>query len=405
MTRIIAVAALLLAVAVAATAPAEIVKVTAERTQIYDSETQEYKSVGVQGKRFMVYGAGTDWYVVQMKINGESVFRWIPKADVAVDLGTAKTETVRVVEVVNPNLLRLEGGKLIQFAGITVVMEDWPLKRQTLAWLKRTLEGQEVVLEYDSKIGKNTRGYEQAYVYAGDTFVNRTLVQYGLAKLARGYADSKARYATVFAYFVQEARKNGIGQFADETAAPGAAPPEAQAEAAETAGADREQVARHLTDAERAQWERNLGTEIRAKSHRDTDTTSQDDCSDGDCDTTYIKSIVDVRTLTVSVRNGWGFPIEGMTAKYDLFAKMGKTSDTAVLVKSGEITGMNIASGQTQEFSADPVELRGTDSSKDGWSGRKYYGYRVTFVYKGTVVKVVAAPTSLTDFGSSTAVR
>ena len=64
---------------------------------------------------------------------------------------------------------------------------------------------------------------------------------------------------------------------------------------------------------------------------------------------------------------------------------------------------MDIQPGQTGEFSADAVEFKGSDSSKDGWKGRKYYGYRVTFVYQGAVVKVVAAPSSLAEFGSSAA--
>jgi endonuclease YncB( thermonuclease family) len=402
MARIAAITVVLVAVVVAASAPGEIVKVTAERTQIYDSETKEAKSVAIEGKRFMVYGAGKDWYVVEMKIGGERAFRWIPKADVEVDWGKAKTETARVAAVLNPNTLKLEGGKLIQFAGITVVMEDTPLTRQTFDWLKRTLEGKEVVLEYDSKVGKNARGYEQAYVYAGGEFVNRTLVEYGLAEITDEYAGSSARYAEVFKYFSRQARDNAVGRWAGETPAAGAAPPEVQAETTQPAVAEHERT-RTLTDAERAQWDRNLGVTIEVPGKRSKASSSQEECSDDGCDTVTTDEIVDARTLNLSVRNGWGFPLQGLKAKYDLFAKMGQTSDTVVLVKTAEITGMDIESGQTRQFTGETVEFKGTDSSKDGWKGRKYYGYRVTFVYQGAVVKVVAFPSSLADYGSSAA--
>jgi endonuclease YncB( thermonuclease family) len=318
-----------------------------------------------------------------MTINRESVFRWIPKADVEIDWGKAKTKTARVAEVLNPNTLKLEGDALIQFAGVTVSMEDTPLTQQTFAWLKRTLEGKEVTLEYDSKVGKNARGYEQAYVYVGGVFVNRTLVEHGLARLSEGYGASNARYAKVFSYFTRQAQDNRVGLWADETPA-------------------HERV-RTLTDAERAQWNRSLNTVIEVPGKRSKSTSSEEGGSDDEEDTTYTDEIVDVRTLNITVKNGWGFALVGLTARYDLFAKMGKTSDTVVLVKSGGIAAMDLQPGQTRQFSAEPVEFKGTDSSSEGWKGRKYYGYRVTFVYQGAAVKVVAFPAVLADFGASAA--
>ena len=64
-----------LAVGLAASACGEIVKVTADRTVLYDSETKQSREVKIKGSRFMVYAVSTDWYLVEMMIGGEKTFR------------------------------------------------------------------------------------------------------------------------------------------------------------------------------------------------------------------------------------------------------------------------------------------------------------------------------------------
>ena len=93
MSRAFRIAVLILAVAFTPRAFGEIVKVTAERTTLYDGETKKSRSVKIQGKRFLVYSATKDWYLVGMTIRKEAVLRWIPRADVVVDWGKTKSAT------------------------------------------------------------------------------------------------------------------------------------------------------------------------------------------------------------------------------------------------------------------------------------------------------------------------
>lgn len=88
----------------------------------------------------------------------------------------------------------------------------------------------------------------------------------------------------------------------------------------------------------------------------------------------------------------------GLTAKWDMFAKTAKTASSVVLLKSGAFETMNLKPGQTKEFETSCVEFRGTDSSASGFTGNKYYGYRVRFYYRNTLVKVVSLPSRLTDW-------
>lgn len=99
------------------------------------------------------------------------------------------------------------------------------------------------------------------------------------------------------------------------------------------------------------------------------------------------------------MRNGWHFPLAGLEAKWDLFAKTGKTSSSVTLFKSGTLT-MNLKPNEQREFETESIEFRGKDSSSTGFTGSKYYGYRLRFYYKNTLVKVVAVPGRLTDWAS-----
>ncbi len=394
MARIAGIVAFVLLVALAATSAGEIVKITAERTKIYDGE--KVKWAKIKGKRFMVYGAAKDWYLVEMTINKEKKHVWVPKADVAIDWG--KTKTAQVVTVHNVNTLELFNGDWVQFCGILVPMEETPLKRQTEAWLKKLLEGKEVTVEYDRKVRQNKRGYDLAYVYVDGMFVNRTLVEYGLARMSYQYQKANGRYAQVFGHFVQEARKTGRGIWAEEEPPEKEKPPELEeASPADLAEPERQYV-RHLSHAEKTQWAHNLQTDITVTGKR---TKTDVSCETGCCDKTYIDEICWTKTLNITLKNGWGFALEGLTAQYDIFGKTGKTSASVILSESGEFADMDLKPGETRLFKGEPVEFKGTDSSKTGWQGRKYYGYRVTFYYKGTPVKTVAVPTWLADYGSA----
>ena len=101
------------------------------------------------------------------------------------------------------------------------------------------------------------------------------------------------------------------------------------------------------------------------------------------------------------MRNGWHFPLEGLTAKWDMFAKTGKVASSAVVLKSGEITGINLKPGGKRTCETEFVEFKGTDSSVTGFTGHKYYGYRIRFYYRNTLVRVVALPEPLADWESA----
>ena len=101
------------------------------------------------------------------------------------------------------------------------------------------------------------------------------------------------------------------------------------------------------------------------------------------------------------MRNGWHFPLAGLTARWELFSKTAKSSSSVVVLESGESEPLNIGRGEWQEFETPMVEFRSTESRTVGFTGNKYYGYRVRFYYKNTLVRVVAQPNTLRDWEPS----
>ncbi|MBN1918221.1 MAG: hypothetical protein JW889_09950 [Verrucomicrobia bacterium] len=98
------------------------------------------------------------------------------------------------------------------------------------------------------------------------------------------------------------------------------------------------------------------------------------------------------------MRNGWNFPLAGLTAKWELFARTGTKADVTVVHQSGEIAANQMGAGQTCSLETPFVEFKGTESREGGLQGHKYFGYRVRFCYQGVEVKVVAFPTSLENW-------
>ena len=327
-----------------------------------------------------------------MTLKKEKKRVWIPARDVAVDWGT--TKTVRVVKVHNVNTLELPDDEWLQFAAITVAM-DKPWTPKVHAWLKQLLEGKEVTLEYDPKIRQNRRKYKVAYVYAGGVFVNRTLVERGMARLES--TTVKGRYADVLDYFAKRAREAGIGLWAEEKAAAEPEPkkPEQDAPPEPIPDEDDRTYVRHLSDAERAQWARNLQVTVVATGKR-TKTDADVEVED---ETERVEESVEVRTLAISVKNAWGMALVGLRAQYEVFSKTGKTTESVILLKTGQISSFNLKPGETRQFVTEGVEFKAKDSSDTGWQGNKYYGYRLTFYYKGTPVKVAAMPEWLAGYG------
>ena len=258
----------------AAGAAGEIVKITTDQARFYDAETKQLKTYKAKGKRFMVYGAQKDWYLVEATVSKEKKLVWLAMADAAVDWADAKT--ARVASVVNTSTLKLDSGDLVQFAGIVVTRQDTLLTRQTFEWLRGLLEGQQVVLEYDAKAGPAAQGGSAAYVYVGGLFLNRTLVEYGLASVSEVSDGAVGRYAAVFDYYAEQARQANRGIWA---AAEPAAP---VASAGQAGGSPTSGPARQLTQAELTQWNLRLQVNVTIRTEKiKTDAAGKEVCLGG----------------------------------------------------------------------------------------------------------------------------
>jgi endonuclease YncB( thermonuclease family) len=254
----------LLIVLFSAGALGEIVKITADQARFYDAETKELKTYEAKGKRFLVYGVQKDWYLVEATINKEKKLVWLAMADAAIDWTGAKAG--RVASVVDTNTVKLDDGRLVQFAGIEVTRGDTVLTRQTYEWLKRLLEGKQVVLEYEAGA---TQGSAAAYVYVEGLFVNRTLVEYGAATAPEPSATAGGRYAAVFGYYAEQARQARRGMWAVEQGAAAASPQAGS-------GQDSSGPVRQLTQAELVQWNLRLQVNVMIRTERIKDDDGKD---------------------------------------------------------------------------------------------------------------------------------
>lgn len=90
-------------------------------------------------------------------------------------------------------------------------------------------------------------------------------------------------------------------------------------------------------------------------------------------------------------------PLDGLTARWELFSKTGKTSSSVIVLKSGQSEAMDLRPGGWCEFETPLVEFRARESGSS-FTGNKFYGYRVRFYYKDTLVRSVAVPAVLADW-------
>jgi hypothetical protein len=71
------------------------------------------------------------------------------------------------------------------------------------------------------------------------------------------------------------------------------------------------------------------------------------------------------------------------------------------VLASGESKPMDLRPGGLAEFETPLIEFRSAESSSEGFSGNKFYGYRVRFYYRNTFVRVAALPDILCNWQSS----
>ena len=65
---------------------------------------------------------------------------------------------------------------------------------------------------------------------------------------------------------------------------------------------------------------------------------------------------------------------------------------------------MNLRAGGLCEFETPQIEFRMTEAGST-LTGNKYYGYRVRFYYKDTLVRTIAVPTVLADWDEDDTTR
>lgn len=123
----------------------------------------------------------------------------------------AAGQRARVARVVDGDTVVLADGRIVRYLGINSPELDEPLGRAARAENRRLTEGREVVLSFD---GDRHDGYGRllAYVTAGRVFVNRRLLEQGLAHLFLfGHLSREAEL-----YAAQEkARATGRGLWED----------------------------------------------------------------------------------------------------------------------------------------------------------------------------------------------
>jgi micrococcal nuclease len=109
---------------------------------------------------------------------------------------TPSAGTVRVIEVIDGDTIRIEGGLSVRYIGIDTPemgLLPEPLAIEATEANRRLVEGKRVRLEKD--VSETDRyGRLLRYVYAGDVLVNAELVRLGLARAVAyppdtGYQD------------------------------------------------------------------------------------------------------------------------------------------------------------------------------------------------------------------------
>lgn len=141
-----------------------------------------------------------------------------PKEELPQNSSDNKEQIFKIVNVVDGDTVKLEGGEVVRYIGIDAPETVHPSKpvqcfgKEAGEKNRELVEGKEVRLVKDvsetDKYGRLLR-----YVYAGDVFVNDYLVRNGYAKASSYPPDVK--YQDQFRQAEEEARNNKRGLWAD----------------------------------------------------------------------------------------------------------------------------------------------------------------------------------------------
>ena len=125
-----------------------------------------------------------------------------------------ETETVTVARVIDGDTCRLKDGRRIRYLGINTPEEGDPHAEEATLANRRLVGGKTVRLEFGGS-RQDKYGRLLAYVFAGDTFVNETLLRQGHAHLIYPVAG---KYRERLCQAQDEARSAGVGIWAHDAA-------------------------------------------------------------------------------------------------------------------------------------------------------------------------------------------
>ena len=148
------------------------------------------------------------------------------------DAGLAAGRTVLPTEasvrrVVDGDTIELSDGRLVRYIGVDApesrrqvggqwVEDPEPFSREATAFNRQQVEGRRVRLEYDAQT-HDRFGRLLAYVYVGETMINASLLEAGVAQPLT--IPPNVRYAERFRALAKQARAEGRGVWGPGAAA------------------------------------------------------------------------------------------------------------------------------------------------------------------------------------------
>jgi endonuclease YncB( thermonuclease family) len=115
----------------------------------------------------------------------------------------------RVVQVDDAGTLHLDGEITLRLFGVDIGLDNGPLARQAVKFVRGRVEGRDVTLEFDRQ-RKDREGCILAYVYSDGAWLNEDLIRCGLACPEAG-ADIDRSMATRFRHAEKQAHDMSRG--------------------------------------------------------------------------------------------------------------------------------------------------------------------------------------------------
>lgn len=128
---------------------------------------------------------------------------------------TSEVPTVKVVRIVDGDTIEIESGEKVRFIGIDSPEISGGIEchgKEAKEYLNNFLEGKEIKMVKD--VSETDRyGRLLRFVYLGDTFVNKKIVEDGYARVSTFPPDVK--FQEIFLEAQESARKAGSGLWSE----------------------------------------------------------------------------------------------------------------------------------------------------------------------------------------------